>query len=67
MEYKGYSIEGDNTFGYSKIRPIGKGSVHLALRGAYTTKIQACLAIDRFLDSQKEETDGSTKPTSRSK
>ena len=67
MEYKGYSVEGDGTFGYKKIKPVGKGSVHLALRGSYTTPKEACDAIDRFLDTNKETTNASKKPTSRGK
>jgi hypothetical protein len=67
MEYKGYSVEGDNTFGYHKVRAVGKGSVHLVLRGSYTTPTEAMLAIDRFLDAQEVKNNVSKKPTSRSK
>lgn len=67
MEYQGYKIEGDGTFGYKKIKPLGKGSVHLKLRGSYTTPTEACNAIDRFLATQKETTNASKKPTSRGK
>ena len=49
VEYKGYQIVGDGTFGFKEIKPTGKGSVHLELRGSYTTSKQAELAIDRHL------------------
>lgn len=65
MEYKGYSIEHDGTFGYKQIKAIGKGSVHLELRGAYTKPSEAFKAIDRFLGKKEESANGSKKPTSR--
>lgn len=52
LEYKGYQIVGDGSFGYKQIKATGKGSVHLELRGAYTNSKQAELAIDRFLAIQ---------------
>jgi hypothetical protein len=54
-EYKGYSIEGDGTYGYSYIKPIGKGSVHLSLRGAYTTGQAAQRAIDNYLANKADK------------
>jgi len=67
MEHKGYKIEGDGTFGYKRIKVIGKGSVHMSLRGAYTTPTEAVNAIDRFLGEKEETTNASKKPTSRGK
>ncbi len=49
IEYKGYNIVGDGTFGYKQVKPIGKGSVHLALRGNYTDHKAAMRAIDRVV------------------
>lgn len=46
MEYKGYEIVNDNKFGYKNIKPIGKGSVPMDLRGSYTTYDFAKQAID---------------------
>lgn len=46
MEYKGYNIVGDNTYGYKLIKPIGKGSVPMELRGEYTSFPFAKQAID---------------------
>lgn len=57
IEYKGYNIVNEPPYMLKAIKAIGKGSVHLALRGKYTTSAEACLAIDRFLTKQ-EITDG---------
>ena len=62
MEYKGFRIEGDKTFGYLKIKPLGKGSVPLSLRGDYTTIKIAQQAIDRYSEAKESE----PKRTSRS-
>lgn len=59
MEYKGYKIVGDGTFGYKQIKPIGKGSVHLSLRGSYTDYKVACQAIDKIV-GQKVTKGGQT-------
>lgn len=64
MEYRGYKIEGDGTFGYKHIKPIGKGSVSKVLQGAYTTGAEAEKAIDNFLKQKEGTSNGSTKPTS---
>jgi hypothetical protein len=53
LEYRGYLIVGDGTYGYKEIKPAGKGSVHLSLRGAYTTAVFAKKAIDMYEDSLK--------------
>lgn len=49
-EYKGYSIESDGTFSMRKIKPIGKGSVPLELRGSFTNTAFAMQAIDAYKD-----------------
>lgn len=55
-EYKGYDIVGDGTFGYKRIKPIGKGSVHKELRESiYTTESFAKRAIDTFLATQPKK------------
>lgn len=53
MEYNGYKIVGDGVFGYSEIKPLGKGSVPLGLRGTYTTKSFAMKAIDFHVSNNK--------------
>lgn len=52
-EYRDHLIAGDNTYGYKEIRPVGKGSVHLSLRGKYTTESAARKAIDFYVDQVK--------------
>ena len=46
-------IVGDGTYGYKEIKPVGKGSVHLTLRGKFTTEAVARRAIDTYLDQIK--------------
>lgn len=50
MEYKGYKIEADGSFGYKSIKPIGRGSVPVKLRGLYTSAIFAQKDIDAHLE-----------------
>lgn len=51
--YRGYSIVGDGTFGYSEIKPVGgKGSIPQSLKGMFTKPIEAKRAIDRQLSSK---------------
>lgn len=52
-EYKDFLIVGDGVYGYKEIKPVGKGSVHLSLRGKYTTLTAARKAIDFYLDNVK--------------
>lgn len=59
IEYRGYAIENDGTYGQKSIKPVGKGSVHLSLRGSYTNTTYAQRAIDLYL-SQKVEPNGKT-------
>ncbi len=46
MEYRGFKIEGDGTFGYQEIKPLSRGSVPTPLRGIWVTKRDAQRAID---------------------
>lgn len=56
LEYKGYAIVGDGSYGYKSIKPIGKGSVHLELRNSrFTNDGFAKRAIDAFLAKQPEK------------
>ena len=52
VEYKDYLIVPDGTFGYKEIKCVGKGSVHLSLRGKYTTETVAKRAIDFHTDNK---------------
>lgn len=58
MEYEGYAIVGDRTFGYMNIKPIGKGSVPLELRGSYTNSNFAKKSIDTYLSTKKAVSNG---------
>lgn len=53
MEYKGYDIVSDGTYGNKAIKPIGKGSVPKALRGMFTTYYFAQKQIDGYLEDVK--------------
>ncbi len=57
MEYRGYNIDGDKTYGYKLIKSIKPGSVPGALRGSFTTAAFAQRQIDIYL-STKEIKDG---------
>ncbi len=54
LEYSGYNIENDGTFGMKYIKPIGRGSIPMELRGAFTTANAAKRMID-ILNSKKEK------------
>lgn len=58
-EYKGYTVAHDGVYGHKHIKPVGKGSVHLSLRGSYTSSAMAHRAIDLYL-SEKDNTNGQT-------
>ncbi len=57
MEYRGYKIVGDGTFGYKEIKPVGRGSVPTGLRGTWVTVRDATRAIDLEVD-RKEVANG---------
>lgn len=61
MEYRGFNIEGDGTFGMKVIKPLGKGSVPLSLRGAYTKSSFAERDIDLHLSLKGGKKDGKAK------
>ena len=61
-EYKGYQIQPHGSFNLKVIKAIGKGSVHLTLRGMYTNSREAELAIDIFVEGQSN---GKTKKSIR--
>lgn len=55
IEYNGYKIEGDKTFGMFLVKPISAGSVPSVLRGAYTKVQEAMNAINCHLQNVAEE------------
>jgi len=65
MEYKGFNIEGDGTFGMMLIKPKGKGSVPLNLRGSYTKSVFAEKAIDQHLSSKGGDKNGKAESSKR--
>jgi hypothetical protein len=48
MEYQGYVIEHDKTFGMFTIKNVGKGSVPKVLRGRYTSRDVTMKSIDQY-------------------
>lgn len=51
QEYKGYKLE-NNNFSNVIIKPVGKGSVPLQLRGMYTSSLVARESVDQYLLSK---------------
>jgi len=49
MEYNGYNIVGDGSFGLRVIKSIGPGALPDKLRGKYTNSFQAEKAITSYL------------------
>lgn len=55
MNYNGYNIESDNSFGLKYVKYPGQGGqVPEMLKGAYTTYREAQKAIDHYLAIKKE-------------
>lgn len=64
MDYKGYKIENDGTFGMKEIKPLGRGSVPKPLRGKYTGYKEAQEAIDSYESTKvKGQKNGEAKTT----
>lgn len=49
MEYRGYKIEREPNYFMVEIKAIGRGSIHMALRGYFQTYRDAMKAIDDFI------------------
>ena len=64
MEYNGYNIEGDGSFGMKIIKTVGRGSLPLELRGSFLSIRDARRAID-IIRSKKEKLDAEVFSTSR--
>jgi len=55
MEYKGYVIESDGTFGMSVIKSPGRGGqIPDMFRGSYTKVREAKMAIDQYILFKQE-------------
>lgn len=57
MEYKGYKIVSDRTFGNRLIKTVGPGKLPMDLSGAFTSDTFAMKAIDRYV-SKKDVVNG---------
>lgn len=57
VEYNGYKIVNDGTYGYKEIKSAGRGSVHLPLRGKFTSEKAARQAIDQHIASKVTKDD----------
>lgn len=54
LEHKGYAIVNDVASPLKRVEAIGRGSVHLSLRGYYTSLKEAMKAIDLFLINKED-------------
>lgn len=67
MEYRGYVIEGDGTFGMKVIKYPGRGgAIPQCLEGSFTKAQEAMYAIDQYL-LIKEERDNKPEPIKKVK
>lgn len=57
VEYNGYQIDTDGTYGMKMIKTIGRGSLPLELRGVFTNTYMAKKAIDISLAIKNKEKD----------
>ena len=55
MEYKGYKIIGDGTYGQKVIKNIGPGTIPRNLSGSFTNDAEAIRAIDRYVGAKEVE------------
>lgn len=66
MEYRGFKIEGDKTFGMFLIKTVGPGSLPDVLKGSYTRTREAQWAIDQY-ELFKQERDNRPAPIKKVK
>lgn len=57
LEYNGYKIVPDNTYGYKEIKSLGRGALPLTLRGQFTSEKVARQAIDYHLATKVNKDD----------
>lgn len=57
VEYNGYKIEGDGSYGHKVIKSLSKGALPMVLRGTFTNFQFAKKAIDRVV-AEKEVVNG---------
>jgi len=57
IEYNGYKIVGDGSYGYKEIKSLGRGALPLTLRGVFTSEKVARQAIDYHLATKVNKDD----------
>lgn len=68
LEHRGYHINTDPTYPtMKKVEAIGRGSVHLSLRGLFTSLKIAKDTIDAYEDKKEVVEDGKISQRGRSK
>lgn len=55
MEYKGYRIVGDGTYGMKYIKHVGRGACPKELLGSFTSITQAMKMIDLVLSKRGKD------------
>lgn len=60
MDYNGYKIAHDGSFGMYTIKPLSRGSTPKELKGRYTSYNDAKMAIDAYNRSKKGKSNAKT-------
>lgn len=55
MEYKGYRIVGDGTYGMKHVKHVGRGACPKELLGSFTSTTQAMKMIDQVLSKRGKD------------
>lgn len=58
MEYNGFNIKSDGTFGYLKVHTIGAGKLPKILGGLYTSIGNARKAVDSYINHKEAAKNG---------
>ena len=58
VEYSGYMVVNDGTYGNLEIRSIGKGALPNILKGSFTKHGFATQAIDSYISKNKVKDNG---------
>lgn len=66
MDYRGFNIKIDGTFGMYQIKHRGRGTLATALRGSYTKTSEAMKTIDNYLKAKGDTNDGEEEQCDRS-
>lgn len=63
MEYKGFNIDSDGTFGYLEISRKGSGRLPPSLGGRYTTLGIAKRKVDSYVNNKETKKNGEAEGT----